>query len=147
MRVLAVVGTLLVSGCPDVDAEQNSARDSPSSATSVLSPSDEASRGLVESANNHLNEEMRRTLCGLFQHHHSAVPAFEDGRWVGFKLFSLRGNEIAQRLGLQDGDTVLEINSEAVGDMGSMQRVVDRLESCSQIKMTIKRNGVVINLP
>lgn len=146
MRAFVIIGGLLVGGCREGTPETIPVKVSPVEelATVPLPHADAGSP--VDSSTDQLDTKMRETLCGLFQRHHSTVPAFENGHIVGFKIFSLRENEVAQRLGLQNGDVILEINSEDISKMEGMQRVVERLESCSALRLKIKRNGRVIDL-
>jgi C-terminal processing protease CtpA/Prc len=142
MRAFMIIGGLLVGGCREGTPETIP----PVEELATVPPPHADAGSPVDSSTDHPDTKMRETLCGLFQHHHSTVPAFENGHMIGFKMFSLRENEVAQRVGLQNGDIILEINSEDMGKMEGMQRVVEQLDSCSALRLKIKRNGKVIDL-
>jgi C-terminal processing protease CtpA/Prc len=139
MRAFMVIGGLLVGGCREGTPETISPVEE---LATVPRPHADAGSP-VDSSTDHTDTKMRETLCGLF---HSTVPAFENGHMIGFKIFSLRENEIAERVGIQNGDVILEINSEDISNVEGMQRVVERLESCSALRLKIKRNRKVIVL-
>ena len=79
------------------------------------------------------------TLCGIFP---GVVPAFENGRAIGFKLFGVARRPAAQARGLEAGDVVVRVNGFVI------DRPEAGLEAFRSITMrlTVKRHGKIVEL-
>lgn len=69
------------------------------------------------------------------------VPSFQDGRSVGFKLFSIRPKSPLSQLGLQNGDVVRRVNGLEIASPERALRVYTRLREARRITLDLKRRG------
>nr|WP_277989581.1 type II secretion system protein GspC [Corallococcus sp. NCSPR001] len=70
------------------------------------------------------------------------VPAFKDGRPVGFKLFSIRENSFYSRLGLRNGDVLQRINGLDLDSPDKALGAFTKLRDARRIELRIERGGV-----
>ena len=88
-----------------------------------------------------------RTLCGVVPERGGcAVPAFESGRPIGFKMFGVSRRPAAQRRGFEEGDIVMRINGFSMTDPSNGLAAFESIKRCSDVRFTIKRQGRVIEL-
>ena len=69
------------------------------------------------------------------------VPAMLDGHPHGFKLFAIRQGSIPQRLGLQNGDTLLGVNGHDLGDPTAALNAFTSLRDAKEAAVVIERSG------
>lgn len=74
------------------------------------------------------------------------VPAFEGGKTVGFKLFSIRPGSLYSKIGLQNGDVVTRINGYEMSSPEKGLEVYTKLKDSKQVTVDIKRRGKPITL-
>jgi general secretion pathway protein C len=72
-----------------------------------------------------------------------AVPHFEDGAMVGFRLIQIVPGSIYQNLGLEDGDVVLSINGSSLESPAKAIRVFGALRGASHVSLRLKRKAKV----
>ncbi|MBZ4374187.1 type II secretion system protein GspC [Corallococcus sp. AS-1-6] len=72
------------------------------------------------------------------------VPAFKDGRPVGFKLFSLREDSFYSRLGLRNGDVLQRINGLDLDSPDKALEAFTKLRDARRIELQIERGGAPV---
>ena len=72
------------------------------------------------------------------------VPAFKDGRPVGFKLFSIREGSFYSRLGLRDGDVIQRINGLDLDGPDKALEAFTKLRDARRIELQIERGGAPV---
>lgn len=89
-------------------------------------------RAAVEGALNNLSELATQARI---------VPAFEGGKPVGFKLFSIKPGSLYSKIGLQNGDVINRINGYEMSSPEKGLEVYQKLKDSSNITVDIKRRG------
>lgn len=75
------------------------------------------------------------------------VPAFENGRSVGFKLFSIKPTSLyATMMKLQNGDVVRRINGFELLSPESGLEIYTKLKDASAVRVDVQRRGEPIRL-
>lgn len=69
------------------------------------------------------------------------IPAMEDGKAVGFKLFAIRSGSPLALLGFKNGDLVRTVAGQAVGDMDAMLRAYTQLRTLDRWTITGTRKA------
>jgi len=69
-----------------------------------------------------------------------AVPHFEGGKAVGFRLFAIKQGSLFDRIGLRNGDIIQEINGRDVSDAAAALQMFQELRSERQITVKAIRN-------
>ncbi|RKH52353.1 general secretion pathway protein GspC [Corallococcus sp. AB050B] len=72
------------------------------------------------------------------------VPAFKDGRPVGFKLFSIREDSFYSRLGLRNGDVLQRINGLDLDSPDKALEAFTKLRDARRIELQIERGGAPV---
>jgi general secretion pathway protein C len=75
-----------------------------------------------------------------------AVPHFESGKITGFKITKLRDKELAQKVGIEEGDILLGINEYKFDSVKSPFQIYHNLRNASELNIQIKRNNETKNL-
>ncbi|MBZ4423130.1 type II secretion system protein GspC [Myxococcus sp. RHSTA-1-4] len=70
-----------------------------------------------------------------------AIPAFENGKPVGFKLASIRQNSLYSRIGLQNGDVLKRINGLPLDTPERALEAFATLREARHIELDITRAG------
>ncbi|RKG92126.1 general secretion pathway protein GspC [Corallococcus sp. CA053C] len=89
----------------------------------------------VTEALTHLNEVLMEARV---------VPAFREGRPVGFKLFSVREGSLYSRLGLRNGDVLQRINGLDLDDMEKAVQAFTQLRDARRIELQLERGGAPV---
>ncbi|HEY4220565.1 MAG TPA: type II secretion system protein GspC, partial [Myxococcota bacterium] len=74
------------------------------------------------------------------------VPAFEGGKTVGFKLFSIRPGSLYSKIGLQNGDVVTAINGYEMTDPAKGLEIYTKLKDAKAVNVDMKRRGKAMTL-
>ncbi len=74
------------------------------------------------------------------------VPAFEGGKPVGFKLFSIKPGSLYSKIGLQNGDVVSRINGYEMSTPEKGLEVYQKLKDSASINVDVKRRGKAMTL-
>jgi len=74
------------------------------------------------------------------------VPAFEGGKPVGFKLFSIKPGSLYSKIGLQNGDVISKINGYEMSSPEKGLEVYQKLKDSSSITVDVKRRGKAMTL-
>jgi general secretion pathway protein C len=69
-----------------------------------------------------------------------AVPHFEGGQSVGFRLFAIRRGSLFDRIGLKNGDIVRGINGNEMSDPSKALALLQELRDASNLDVDITRN-------
>ncbi|CAM4517504.1 type II secretion system protein GspC [Corallococcus exiguus] len=72
------------------------------------------------------------------------VPAFKDGRPVGFKLFSIREESFYSRMGLRNGDVLQRINGLDLDSPDKALEAFTKLRDARRIELQIERGGAPV---
>ena len=77
--------------------------------------------------------------CGLLGH---GIPAFRDGRPVGFKMFSVFHHPAARWYGVQDGDVLERLNGVSLDSIEHAQHLPEALDGCRHaLVLQVRRGG------
>ena len=74
------------------------------------------------------------------------VPAFEGGKPVGFKLFSIKPGSLYSKIGLQNGDVISKINGYEMSSPEKGLEVYQKLKDSSSVTVDVKRRGKPMTL-
>lgn len=74
------------------------------------------------------------------------VPAFEGGKAVGFKLFSIKPGSLYSKIGLQNGDVINRINGYEMSSPEKGLEVYQKLKDSTNITVDVKRRGKPMTL-
>ena len=71
------------------------------------------------------------------------VPYFRDGKQVGLRLFAIRQNGIISEIGLQNGDVVLQLDGELVGEIEPLfsKLFIQREATTPATRLCVERSG------
>jgi general secretion pathway protein C len=69
-----------------------------------------------------------------------AVPHFEGGQSVGFRLFAIRRGSLFDRIGLKNGDIIRSINGNEMNDPSKAVTLLQELRDASNLDVDITRN-------
>jgi hypothetical protein len=84
---------------------------------------------------------------GELAQHARIVPAFENGKNVGFKFFSIRpGSLWDSALHLQNGDIVRRINGHDLASPEAALEVYTKLKDTTELHVDIERRGTPMRL-
>ncbi|MFA5074361.1 MAG: type II secretion system protein GspC [Nitrospirota bacterium] len=70
-----------------------------------------------------------------------ALPYQEQGKTVGFRLSEIVPGSIYEKIGLQNGDVIRQINSQDVDDPGKFFQMYQGLQNERAITIDVVRNG------
>ncbi len=74
------------------------------------------------------------------------VPAFREGKPEGFKLFSIRPDSFAARLGLQNGDVLKRINGSPLETPERAMEAYASLREARHIELELERGGAPVRM-
>jgi general secretion pathway protein C len=74
------------------------------------------------------------------------VPSIKDGRPNGFKLYAIRPSSIFWRIGLQNGDTIKQINGMEMNSPDQALGVYTKVRSASHLTVAVDRRGETVTL-
>jgi general secretion pathway protein C len=69
-----------------------------------------------------------------------AVPHFEGGQSVGFRLFAIRRGSLFDRIGLKNGDIIRNINGSEMNDPSKAVALLQALRDARNLDVEITRN-------
>ena len=75
-----------------------------------------------------------------------AVPHFEGGESVGFRLFAIRRGSLFDKIGLKNGDIIRSINGNAMNDPAKAMGLMTELKDTSSLSVDATRNSQPITL-
>lgn len=69
-----------------------------------------------------------------------AVPHFEGGQSIGFRLFAIRRGSLFDRIGLKNGDIIRSINGNEMTDPSKAMALLQELRDSNNLDVEITRN-------
>jgi len=69
-----------------------------------------------------------------------AVPHFEGGQSIGFRLFAIRRGSLFDRIGLKNGDIIRSINGNEMTDPSKAMALLQELRDANNLDVDITRN-------
>ena len=69
-----------------------------------------------------------------------AVPHFEGGQSIGFRLFAIRRGSLFDEIGLKNGDIITDINGNPMNDPGKAMALLQELQGANDLSVKIIRN-------
>lgn len=72
------------------------------------------------------------------------VPSIKDGKPNGFRLFAIRPNSIFGKIGLQNGDTVRQINGNDISTPDQALQAYTKLRNATHLSVQVERNGATV---
>jgi len=95
------------------------------------------SQGMVDYYMNNLPEVLESALASPRYR-----PASDGQRTIdGYEIGNIKDNGVAGQLGLQNGDIVVAVNGQPLGDLPSIVRMAGQVQTASQINVTVLRKG------
>jgi type II secretion system protein C len=88
-----------------------------------------------------LGEEIPRILAET-----AAVPVMDEGRVVGVQVTRVPEGSLLTDAGLRAGDVITRINDTAIDGMGTLIGLWPRLQSATELRATVLRNGQPVSL-
>lgn len=70
-----------------------------------------------------------------------AVPAYENGKPVGFRIFNIKSGSVFEKIGLKNGDIINRINGYDLSDPNKALELYPKLKTASQFSLDYKSNG------
>ncbi len=122
----------LVLEKPELDMSQTAAADR---AALEQLPGNASSQVLQSYRRRYSNNPM--ALARRFQ----AIPVQENGENVGYKLKALRGEQLLQKLNLQEDDVFVEINGIGLNKPFQALDALKSLTTADNVSLTVIRNG------
>jgi len=74
------------------------------------------------------------------------VPSIKDGKPNGFKLYAIRPQSIFGRIGLQNGDTIKQINGSEMTTPDAALGLYTKLRNASHLSVQVERRGETVTL-
>ncbi|MBL4889911.1 MAG: hypothetical protein JKX97_07830 [Candidatus Lindowbacteria bacterium] len=65
----------------------------------------------------------------------------KGGKIVGFKLLDVQAGSIIQKMGIESGDVIKQVNGYPLNDLARAPEILQKLKTASEIHMLVKRNG------
>jgi general secretion pathway protein C len=75
-----------------------------------------------------------------------AVPYFEDGKTVGFRVFAIKPGSVFEKIGLQNGDIINRVNGVELTDPTKAISLFTELQNEGHIAVDMKRNQTTKSL-
>jgi len=69
-----------------------------------------------------------------------AVPSYKNGEAVGLRIFAIRPDSLYAKIGLRNGDVLLNINGKQLGDLTEAIKVFEVMKSESSFTVLLERN-------
>ena len=74
------------------------------------------------------------------------VPSVRDGKPNGFKVYAIRPNSLFGKIGLQNGDTLKQINGNEMLTPDQALQLYTKLRSASHLTMQVERRGETVTM-
>lgn len=69
-----------------------------------------------------------------------AVPYFEDGKTIGFRVFAIKPGSVFEKIGLQNGDVIRRVNGVELTDPTKAISLFTELQNEGHIAVDLQRN-------
>ncbi|MBN1473943.1 MAG: PDZ domain-containing protein [Syntrophaceae bacterium] len=73
-------------------------------------------------------------------------PYFESGAQQGFIISNIKPNSLYQKLGLRNGDVVIDVNNKAMRSADDIMELINLMQSGQNIAVNLKRGGKPQNI-
>ncbi len=74
------------------------------------------------------------------------VPSMRDGKPNGFKVYAIRPNSLFGKIGLQNGDTIKQINGNEMATPDQALSLFTKLRSASHLSMQVERRSETVTM-
>jgi general secretion pathway protein C len=74
------------------------------------------------------------------------VPSMRDGKPNGFKVYAIRPNSLFGKIGLQNGDTIKQINGNEMSTPDQALSLFTKLRSASHLTMQVERRSETVSM-
>lgn len=74
------------------------------------------------------------------------VPSMRDGKPNGFKVYAIRPNSLFGKIGLQNGDTIKQINGNEMSTPDQALSLFTKLRSASHLTMQVERRSESVTM-
>ena len=68
-------------------------------------------------------------------------PFFNEGVQDGYIVSNIAPNSLYEKMGLQNGDVIININNKPIQSAADLLHMVNLLQSGSRTALNVKRNG------
>ena len=69
------------------------------------------------------------------------IPAFKDGKAIGFKLFSIRQGSLYSSIGIENSDIIRKINGHEINSPEKAFQIYSKLKNAGTITVDLERRG------
>lgn len=69
-----------------------------------------------------------------------AVPSYKNGEAVGLRIFAIRPDSLYAKIGLRNGDVLLNINGKQLGDLTEAIKLFEVMKSENSFTVLLERN-------
>jgi general secretion pathway protein C len=108
------------------------------SGTGSSSSSDGASEELIKVDETELTQQLENLPLLLTQAR--AVPYFKDGKAVGLRLFAIKRDSLYEKVGLKNGDILVDINGESLADITQAAKIFEKLKTDRELSLKLERS-------
>ena len=74
------------------------------------------------------------------------VPSVKDGKPNGFKVYAIRPSSLFGKIGMQNGDTIKQINGNEMSTPDQALSLFTKLRSASHLTMQVERRGETVTM-
>jgi general secretion pathway protein C len=101
-----------------------------------------------ESLNNRLKELSGDDGQGISKILSSAriVPHYEDGKMQGMKVDAIKANSVFEKIGLQNGDIITEVNGIVIDRLEATSAIFDEFADADSIETAVRRGDEAITM-
>lgn len=68
-----------------------------------------------------------------------AVPYFQDGKAIGFRLFAIKSGSLYERIGLRNGDVIKSVDGVSMADPSQVLKLFEALKEARSIEVLLER--------
>lgn len=68
-----------------------------------------------------------------------AVPYFQEGKAVGFRLFAIKSGSLYEKIGLKNGDIIKSVNGNSMGDPSQALELFKKLKEERNLNVRLER--------
>ena len=76
----------------------------------------------------------------------NAVPAMEDGQFVGFRVITKKSHPVFKDLNIRSGDIITQVNGIDIDSPEKGLQVLQQLSTAQQVQVTLQRDGETVHL-
>jgi general secretion pathway protein C len=74
------------------------------------------------------------------------VPSMRDGKPNGFKMYAIRPNSLFARLGMQNSDTLRQVNGNEMSTPDQALQLLTKLRTASHLSLQLERRGETVTM-